>query len=117
MLGNLLKKIAGGRGATAPAAAAPLTPAAVAPAQAASDRPAPMPFGSRQLLRCRYGWMLFHGPFIGKCFELYGEYSEAEVALMRQLVRLGDQVIDVGANIGDLTLPLAQMVGPAGRVH
>jgi len=61
--------------------------------------------------------MLFQGPYIGKCFELYGEYSEAEVALMRQFIRPGDTVLDVGANIGDLTLPLAQMVGESGRVY
>jgi 2-polyprenyl-3-methyl-5-hydroxy-6-metoxy-1,4-benzoquinol methylase len=56
--------------------------------------------------------MLFDGHYIGKCFDLYGEYSESEVNIMRGLVRSGDTVIDVGANIGDLTLPLAQMVGP-----
>jgi FkbM family methyltransferase len=76
-----------------------------------------MQFGPLTLKRCRYGWMLFSGPFIGKCFDLYGEYSEAEVALMRAFVREGDVVIDVGANIGDLTLPLAQMVGAKGRVY
>ena len=50
------------------------------------------------------GWMLFSGPYIGKCFELYGEYSESEVVMMRNFVREGNTVIDVGANIGDLTL-------------
>lgn len=74
-------------------------------------------FGNLQLKQCRYGWMLFDGPYIGKCFELYGEYSESEVAMMRRFIKPGDCVIDVGANIGDLTLPLAQMVGPAGSVH
>jgi len=61
--------------------------------------------------------MLFAGPFIGKCFELYGEYSESEVAMMRRFVRPGDTVVDVGASLGDLTLPLAEMVGPEGRVY
>lgn len=75
-----------------------------------------MEFGKLKLKRCRYGWMLFTGPYIGKCFELYGQYSESEVAMMRQFVRLGDTVIDVGANIGDLTLPLAGMVGETGKV-
>jgi len=75
-------------------------------------------FGNNlQLKRCRYGWMLFNGPYIGKCFELYGEYSESEVAMMRRFVRSGDHVVDVGANIGDLTLSLAQMVGPEGSVY
>jgi len=56
------------------------------------------------------------GSYIGKSFDLYGEYSEAEVSVMRSLLRSGDTVIDIGANIGDLTLPLAQMVGPEGQV-
>lgn len=76
-----------------------------------------MQFGSLTLQQCRYGWMLFSGPFIGKCLELYGEYSESEIEAMRGFVRPGDVVLDVGANIGDLTIPLAHMVGPAGRVY
>lgn len=76
-----------------------------------------MQFGPLTLKRCRYGWMLFSGPYIGKCFELYGEYSESELEVMRAFVRAGDVVIDVGANIGDLTVPLSQMVGADGRVY
>jgi len=60
--------------------------------------------------------MLFSGPFIGKCLELYGQYSESEVAMMRNFAREGSTVVDVGANIGDLTLPLSNMVGETGRV-
>jgi FkbM family methyltransferase len=70
-----------------------------------------------KLKRCKYGWMLFAGPYIGKCLDLYGQYSESEVSLMRNFVNPGNTVIDVGANIGDLTLPLAQMVGDNGRVY
>ena len=76
-----------------------------------------MQFGPLMLKRCRYGWMLFSGPIIGKCFELYGEYSESELMMMRAFLRPGDSVIDVGANMGDLTLPLAQFVGETGRVY
>jgi FkbM family methyltransferase len=61
--------------------------------------------------------MLFSGPYIGACFDRYGEYSEAEVAVMRRFLRPGDTAIDVGANIGDLTVPLAGIVGPTGRVY
>jgi FkbM family methyltransferase len=76
-----------------------------------------MQFGPLTLKQCRYGWMLFSGPFIGKCLELYGEYSELEVQTMRGLVRSGDVVLDIGANIGSFTLPLAQMTGNGGRVY
>jgi FkbM family methyltransferase len=75
-----------------------------------------MQFGKHQLKFCKYGWMLFHGPYIGKCFELYGQYSESEVRIMRSVLRAGDVAIDVGANIGDLTLPMARLVGATGRV-
>jgi FkbM family methyltransferase len=75
-----------------------------------------MEFAGLKLQKCRHGWMLCAGPLIGKCLELYGEYSEGEVATMGRYVRAGDTVIDVGANIGSLTLPLAGLVGAQGRV-
>lgn len=75
-----------------------------------------MQFGKQRLTRCKYGWMLHSGPYIGKCFELYGQYSESEVEVLRACIHPGHTCIDVGANIGDLTLPMSQMVGPAGRV-
>ena len=76
-----------------------------------------MQFGSLKLKLCKHGWMLFSGPFIGTCFDLYGQYSESEVSMMRSFLREGSTVIDVGANIGDLTLPLARAVGDSGRVY
>jgi FkbM family methyltransferase len=48
---------------------------------------------------------------------LSGQYSESEVAMMRNFLRDGSIAIDVGANIGDLTLPLSQTFGPSGRVY
>ena len=75
-----------------------------------------MQFGNLQLKRCKHGWMLFTGPYIGKCLELYGQYSEAEVAVIRAFIGPGDTAIDIGANIGDLTLPMALAAGPTGRV-
>jgi FkbM family methyltransferase len=76
-----------------------------------------MEFAGLKLQRCRHGWMLCSGPVIGKCLELYGEYSEGEVATMGRYVKPGDTVIDVGANIGSLTLPMAGLVGAQGRVY
>jgi FkbM family methyltransferase len=37
-------------------------------------------------------------------------------AVLREYLRQGDVVLDVGANIGSLTVPAAALVGPRGRV-
>lgn len=54
--------------------------------------------------------------YIGRSLDLYGEYSEGEVELFRQIVRKGDVVIEVGANYGAHTVFLAQQVGMEGVV-
>jgi FkbM family methyltransferase len=77
----------------------------------------PLQFGGLRLKQCRYGWMLYSDSLIGTCFDLYGQYSESEVSLMRQCLRDGGTAIDVGANIGDLTVPLARAVGETGRIY
>jgi FkbM family methyltransferase len=66
----------------------------------------------------RYGPMHYcaDDQFVGHALRVYGEYSDGESRLWRKIVLLGDRVVDVGANIGALTLPLGQMVGPAGSV-
>jgi len=78
-----------------------------------------MQFGELTLKYCRYGWMLYSVKriYVGKCLDLYGQYSEGEVKLMRIFLREGDTAIDVGANIGALTVPMSQMVGKNGRVY
>jgi len=52
---------------------------------------------------------------------LYDRYKRAadrgEIALIRRLVHPGDDVVDVGANIGFYTQVLAQCVGPNGHVY
>ena len=54
--------------------------------------------------------------YIGKSFDLYGEFSEGEVDLFRRILRPGDTVVEAGANIGAHTIPIAKHVGPTGRV-
>lgn len=44
------------------------------------------------------------------------DWFEDEIKFLRQLVRPGSNVIDIGANYGVYTLSLANLVGPAGRV-
>ena len=74
--------------------------------------------GFNQLVRGRDGYFLYNrnDPYIGRALEKYGEYSRQEMVLFRQIVRAGDVVVEVGANIGVHTLGLARAVGPAGRV-
>ena len=47
----------------------------------------------------------------------YGEWAEPEVALIAALLRPGDTVIECGANIGTMTIPMARAVGPRGAIH
>ncbi len=48
---------------------------------------------------------------------LLGSFEPRTIALYRRLVRPGSVVLDVGANIGAHTIPLAGLVGADGRVH
>lgn len=47
---------------------------------------------------------------------LIGGFEPATLALYRRLVSPGGYVLDVGANIGSHTLPLALLVGSTGKV-
>jgi FkbM family methyltransferase len=74
------------------------------------------PFNRRKA--CRYGEMLYniHDMYIGRSLDLYGEYSEGEMELFRQILRPGHVVVDVGANIGTHTVFFSRQVGPTGHV-
>lgn len=67
---------------------------------------------------CRYGEMTFRAEdrWLGRALNVYGEWSESEVALFRDFIEPGQTVVEVGANIGAHTIALAHIVGPAGRV-
>ena len=54
---------------------------------------------------------------VGLSLATYGEYSEGEVEVFRKVLKPGDVAIDVGANIGAFTVPMAHLVGEAGRVY
>lgn len=72
-----------------------------------------------ELKVCRYGPMVFNrnDRYIGRSLQVYGEFSEGECQVFRQFVRAGSTVVEVGANIGSHTVPLAQLVGGRGCVH
>ena len=66
-----------------------------------------------------------HGPMlllktdtvISKSIRESGDYAREEKALLANLIRAGDTVVDVGANIGSHTLFFARQVGGDGRVY
>lgn len=72
-----------------------------------------------RLKLCRYGPMVYsiNDLFVGKSFDLYGEYAEDEIAAIRRFLKPGDTAVDAGANIGAHAVAMGQMVGPKGRVH
>lgn len=69
--------------------------------------------GPVRLKACRYGPLLYWitDTYIGQSLDMYGEFSEGETALLRQIIRPGATVVEVGANIGAHTVCLAKAVG------
>lgn len=66
---------------------------------------------------CRYGHMMYlsNDRYIGAALARYGEYSESEVAMWRDLLEPNALAADVGANLGAHTVALASLV-PQGMV-
>jgi FkbM family methyltransferase len=75
--------------------------------------------GTNRLIRARHGLLLYnrHDVFIGRSIDRYGEFSEGEVALLRQILGPGGVVVETNANIGMHTLVLSQLVGDRGAVY
>lgn len=48
---------------------------------------------------------------------LFGSYDHGELAILKQLLLPGQTFVDVGANVGALTVPLAAHVGEEGFVY
>ena len=67
----------------------------------------------------RHGPMMYFAQdaYIGASLRDYGEFSELEFDMLRQLIGSGDTVVEAGANIGALTIPIARQVGPTGVVY
>ena len=79
-------------------------------------QPIPSPIRTAE---CRHGSFSFYAEdkLIGRALERYGEYSEGEVVVFKKCLRQGNVAIDVGANIGAFTVPMAQLVGEDGMVY
>ncbi len=57
-----------------------------------------------------------HDMYVGASLIHYGELSHLEFVIFEQLVPVGSNVIEVGANYGAHTVSLAKLVGPAGKI-
>jgi FkbM family methyltransferase len=74
--------------------------------------------GAHHLVNARHGGFLANENdfYLGYALMRYGEYGEIEWHLLQQLIRTGNTVVEVGANIGTHTVPMAKAVGVSGRV-
>ena len=69
--------------------------------------------GYLAIKECKHGPLAFNinDMFVGKSLDLYGEWCEPELMLLKKYIFPGDLVIDVGACIGTHTIPFTNMVG------
>jgi len=74
--------------------------------------------GPFRLKQCRHGPMLYLATdeYIGGSLDRYGEFSEGECELFRQIVKPGQVILEIGAHLGAHTVFLAKATGPRGRV-
>ena len=68
--------------------------------------------GFNDQIKMRDGWMVYNknDSYIGKSIKEYGEWSQGEIDLCKQVLTPSDVVIEVGSNIGSHTLALAKTV-------
>jgi FkbM family methyltransferase len=64
-----------------------------------------------------YQWELDLGEGIDFSIWLLGRFEPRTITLYERLVRPGAVVLDIGANVGTHTVPLAGLVGNTGVVH
>ena len=70
--------------------------------------------GNVRLYETRSGPMmaLVTDKFVGRAIELYGEYCPDEWAVLRQLIRPGMTVVEIGANMGTHSVAMARACDP-----
>ena len=73
---------------------------------------------STSLIKGQHGLfnVLNNDEYLGQAIKEYGEYSEIELSLIQQIIKKGDYIFDVGANLGLFTIPFAKKVGNIGKV-
>lgn len=71
-----------------------------------------------KLVKCRHGVMLANTMdfYIGNGLIKYGEYSELEFVVLSQLINGNGVVVEVGANVGSITVGLAKRAAEFGQM-
>jgi len=66
----------------------------------------------------KYGNIIYNTNdyYMGTCISEYGEYCDSEISIINQIIKKGDIMLDIGANIGLMTIPFSKMVGINGKV-
>lgn len=67
----------------------------------------------------KYGYILANknDEYIGRSLLTHGSWCDHEISYMRGILTYGDTVLELGSNMGSHTMPLAKIVGQAGRVY
>ena len=75
--------------------------------------------GYVSIKQCRHGLFMYNlnDLFVGRAMDIYGEWSESELACLGQILKGDDVVIDVGANIGTHTVFFSKKVAAGGMVY
>lgn len=72
---------------------------------------------SLECLNTRQAIYVFSDDYIGRMVQLFGEFDRAMIRFVESVVSEGDAVVDIGSNIGVMTLPLSRLVGENGFVY
>ena len=72
-----------------------------------------------EIKQCKHGTFILnhYDTWVSRSLKLYGEWSEFELSIFLQILRPGDVAIDIGANVGAFTVPMAKRVGLEGLVY
>nr|WP_241633787.1 FkbM family methyltransferase [Fusobacterium gastrosuis] len=59
---------------------------------------------------------LIEGDMISQISSRYGEWADVEVSVFKEILSEGDKVVEVGANLGLHSIPIAKIIGDKGKL-